>query len=178
MRIEIINIVPPVSVPTQTGSYDKLEIAYKNADGKVQTKKLVSYAYPEVFNLLSKAERGSFYDVNSVKEGKFWNWTTASPADGSAPAPKAAVAPSGGSGGGRVVGSNYETPAEREWNRTRIGRQACLNSAVALAVSNGSKLKLEALLADAAKLEEWVNRRDVKREAVKAIENIADDIPF
>ncbi len=186
MRIEIINVVPPVTVPTASGSYQKLEVAYKNAEGKVQGKSLVSFSNPTVFEVLSKAERGAFYEVTPTKEGKHWNWTAASLADGSAPvapatysASKPVVASSG-----RVVGSNYETSEERSWNRVRIGRQACLNTAVAALVAvagPGGKIKSSDVLKTAEEFEVWVNRKDAgeaKREAVKAVENMKDDIPF
>jgi len=179
MRIEIVNVIPPKTEQRGNSSYQVLEVAYKDEQGRVSGKKIMSFADPAVFETLSKSNRGESYDIKAVKEGKFWNWKDASKSDGSV-SPTAAKSPSTGftPTTGRVTGSNYATQAEREWQQTRIGRQACLNSAIALAVSNGSKLKLEAIVADAEKLEAWVNRRDAKKEAVAAIEAMADDIPI
>ena len=179
MFIEIVNVAAS-TVPTQNGSYQKLEVAYKTADGKVQGKPLVSYKYPEVFALLSKANRGDKFDVKAVKDGKFWNWEAAVPTSGEAPT-SSQITRSAGSGsvGGRVTGSNYETPEEREWNRTRIIRQSGINAAIALLDVRGEKKTDAREVIEIAKIfETFVNHKDVKQEAIKAIQELNDDIPF
>ena len=185
MRIEVVNIVPPKTEAGPSGkSYQTLEVAYKDGQGKVSGKKLVDFNFPEVFSTLAKAQRGDVFEVKPVKNGKFWNWEGIAKSDGSTPEPTksyaaGASAPTGT--GGRVVGSNYPTQSERDWQQTRIGRQACLNSAIAMLTTSKKEISLKEVTSAAEALEKWVNRVEVEKTASAPAEGIMkmkDDIPY
>ena len=163
MRIEIVN----VSSREKVNQYYTIEVIYK-AEGKpnLNTKKLMSFKFPEVFKVMEGASRGEFYEVTNVKEGQYWNWTEARKASDSP-----AETPQKKEGGTRVVGSNYETPEEREWNRTRIIRQSCINYAVNLLEKPSSS---EAVLETAAIFENWVNRKDLSALVAELPDDIVD----
>lgn|SRR3990167_4953059 len=195
MLIEVINVSPPETVPTANGSYKRLDVAYKTAEGKVAGKKLVSYKYPQVFESLVAATRGLKFDVTPVKDGKYWNWENITPFTGEFPVVEPASASGQGTGStfkptGRVAGSNYETSVEREWNRCRIIRQSSINAAIALQEVFGSKrADVRTVLEMAAEFEKWVHREpgydlssatvaDKRSEAIKALGDMPDDIPY
>ena len=171
MRIEIVTVDGPRQEQVGNNTFERLEVAYKDSTGKVQGKKLVNFKNQAVFEALSSAKRGDFFEVKAEKDGKYWNWTAISPA---VAGPVVAVAGGGGGAGGhggRVMGSNYPSAEERSWTQTRIGRQACLNTAVAIAASDG--VTSENVLSIAEQLELWVNRS----KAVDGIKSMEDDIP-
>lgn len=60
---------------------------------------------------------------------------------------------------GKVTGSNYETPDEREWNRVRIVRQSTLAQAVNVLKTDKTVPNVDEVLALASKFEEFVNRK-------------------
>ena len=78
MKIEIIN-VQSTTKPTAKGSYQQLDVAYKNLDfqGKVEGRKIMSFTNKEVFATLSKATNGQVYEITRVKEGEYWQWSAA-----------------------------------------------------------------------------------------------------
>jgi len=169
MRIEIVTVDGPRQEQVGNNTFERLEVAYKDSTGKVQGKKLVNFKNQAVFEALSSAKRGDFFEVKAEKDGKYWNWTEISSAVAGP------VASGGGAGagghGGRVMGSNYPSAEERSWTQTRIGRQACLNTAVAIAASE--RASTEDVLSIAEQLEVWVNRA----KAVDGIKSMEDDIP-
>jgi hypothetical protein len=172
MRIEIVNIIPPRQEQKGNGTYQVLEVAYKNDAGKVQGKKLVSFNFPEVFDALSKANRGDIYDIEVVKDGKYWNWKGAAKSDGTTAAPAGEVSRPVG----RVTGSNYETADERKHKQKLITRQASINAAIAFAEAVGDKKATPATITEtAAFFENWVTRPDTPMEAVQKLQ---DDIPY
>ena len=60
------------TVPTAKGSYQKAEVAYKR-DGKLEGKPIVSYNHKNVFETISKAKDGEFYNVTTEKNDKgYW----------------------------------------------------------------------------------------------------------
>lgn len=63
--------------PTQKGSYDSLEITYKNLtfQGKVESKKIVSFNHKEVFNALASTQIGAVCTIQRAKNDKgYWDW--------------------------------------------------------------------------------------------------------
>lgn len=144
MWIEVLS-VSVEHMPGKNGGYKKAEIAFKDSEGKVQGKKIMSFSNPVVFNTLSEAKQGDKFDVTSQKDDKgFWQWTAISVADisgsGSSPSSgsfnttntmtKASPAPK----------SNYETPEERATRQVYIIRQSSISNAIAmLAAANDKK---------------------------------------
>lgn len=146
MQIEIV--ANPVStVPTAKGSYQVIDLAYKNKSfqDKLEGKKVMSFTNKDVFTALQKASFGDIFNVSRTKNDKgFWDWTAVS-SDGvvnnvsSAPTNN-----SSGTGPSIVKGtvtpkSNYETAEERAARQVLIVRQSSVSSAVDLAVANKIK---------------------------------------
>ena len=76
---------PNITVnPGKGRPWKKMEVLYKNLDGKVMTKTLVSFKNPTVFKIFSEAKQGDVFEVESVQseeadaEGrKYWEWKSA-----------------------------------------------------------------------------------------------------
>ena len=100
IKIEII----AVSSPQTIKSYKQIEVTYKDLDkGKVNAKKVMSFSYPEVYNTLSKAEKGDILGIEIKKEGEYWNWVAIGEASTAEAVPKKKVlAPTRVTGGGDV----------------------------------------------------------------------------
>lgn len=129
MQIQILS-VSNNTVPTKKGSYNQLEVAYKNLDrdGKVEGKKVMSFGDSKnAFDVLKDAKTNETYDVKNVKIGDFWNWVEAVKTEGGA-----SVAGSSTQGATTAPRSNYETAEERKQRQDYIIRQSSLSTAVAL----------------------------------------------
>ena len=153
----VIEIVanPINTVPTAKGSYQVIELAYKNKSfqDKLEGKKVMSFTNKDVFKVLAEAKFGDVFNVSRVKNDKgFWDWTAVN--SGSASAAQ------GGSTGGVMASgsyaapvktgnvtpkSNYETSEERAARQVLIVRQSSISSAVEFAVANKVKDEKEVL---------------------------------
>lgn len=180
MNIEIVQVGQVTKEQKGNSSYETLEVAYKTDNGRVQGKKLVSFQYPDVFKALSGAKQGDKFDIESVKEGQYWNWKSVASGAGvgvGGSVNQRPVQANTGSGG-RVTGSNYETPVEREWNRTRIIRQSSLNAAISLVEANKNKASPDEVMLIAEKFETWVNRSNKAKPAAAGGVDVSADVPF
>lgn len=135
MIIEIIDVGSPESVKTGKGQYQTLQVSFKNEQGQVQGKKLMSFSNPTVFKDIQGYAKGDRVDVLTVKEGDYWQWKSI---DKEGEAPPRAEAPKSTGGGGKVIGSNYETAEERARRQVYIIRQSSLGTAVELLGSGAS----------------------------------------
>ena len=134
MRIEIIN-VQAATKPTKTGkTYVQLDVAYKNLtrEGKIEGKKIMPFQNPDVHANLQKATMGQVFEVTTVKEGEYWQWSNVQEvAKGGNVEPQTSAASSGyASKGTPSPKSTYETPEERATRQRLIVRQSCLSNAV------------------------------------------------
>ena len=134
MRIEIIN-VQAATKPTKTGkTYVQLDVAYKNLtrEGKIEGKKIMPFQNPDVHDNLQKATMGQVFEVTTVKEGEYWQWSNVQEvAKGGNMEPQTSAASSGyASKGTPSPKSTYETPEERAARQRLIVRQSCLSNAV------------------------------------------------
>ncbi len=134
MRIEIIN-VQAATKPTKTGkTYVQLDVAYKNLtrEGKIEGKKIMPFQNPDVHANLQKATMGQVFEVTTVKEGEYWQWSNVQEvAKGGNMEPQTSTASSGyASKGTPSPKSTYETPEERAARQRLIVRQSCLSNAV------------------------------------------------
>ena len=140
------------NVKNGKGGYWIAEVTY-TSNGKNSNKKIFSFANPTVYDVVSNAVSGSFYEVEVKKNGEYWDWVAIKPAgDGqAAPQNKAAV------GSGKVLGSTYETAEERAKRQLMIVRQSSISNAVET-LSPGSKTALDpdAVLAVAQKYVDFV----------------------
>lgn len=134
MRIEIIN-VQAATKPTKTGkTYVQLDVAYKNLtrEGKIEGKKIMPFQNPDVHANLQKATMGQVFEVTTVKEGEYWQWSNVQEvAKGGNVEPQTSATSSGyASKGTPSPKSTYETPEERAARQRLIVRQSCLSNAV------------------------------------------------
>lgn len=194
MQIEIV--ANPVStVPTAKGSYQVIELAYKNKSfqDKLEGKKVMSFTNKDVFAALQKAQFGDVFEISRVKNDKgFWDWTAAS-TGGSVPAqstggtsPMASNNNAASVKTGTVTPkSNYETAEERAARQVLIVRQSSISSAVEFGAYN--KLKsAEEILAIAQQFEDYVFGKAAAyaEEAVETAKStdffgdMPDDIPY
>lgn len=182
MQISVIDVGTPNTHAGAGGrSYQSLEVTYKSDDGKVASKKLMSFVYPKVFSSAKTWSKGDVVNIKTEKvpnkDGQsFWQWT-----DLLGEGEEVAVTskPSAASNTGtatRVAGSNYETKEERAARQVMIVRQSSLSTSVA-ALTVGSKAAPSAqdVINYARDLEAYVLGTAVDTDTF--IGDIADDIP-
>jgi hypothetical protein len=159
MQIQII-ATSVETKPTQKGSYQQLEVTFKNLtfQGKVEAKKLMSFgAGANAFKVLSQAQSGNVFEVTTVKNDKgYIDWTAVTQTTGDA-APQAAASVAGASKSTPSPKSTYETPEERAQRQILIVRQSSVSSAVS-SLSAGAKTPPKAadVIAYAKELEAYV----------------------
>lgn len=161
MKIQVLS-VQITTVPTQKGSYQVADVAFKNLtfQGKVEGKKIMSFgATKDSFGVLATAQPNDVYDVNVVKNDKGYNdWVgmTKGTADGQDTAARpAAGQPVTGNAPART--STYETPEERAKKQVYIVRQSSLSNAIdTLTVGSKSALKPDEVIDLARKYTDFV----------------------
>lgn len=169
----IIEIISVSGVETPAGKkYQTIEIGYKS-DGKIQGKKLLSFANPTLFNQAQKWKQGDQFDIVTRKDDNgYWQWIEAVPAT------------VGGSGGSvKSVGDfkkqsedRFESREERLARQRYIVRQSSISNAISvLLVSAKSAPATADILALAKKFEEYVFAEEAT--AIPDITEIEDDFP-
>ncbi len=151
------------------GKYKMAEIAYKDGDGKVASKKLMSFTHPDVFKQLSTAKQGDLFTIKSEKNDKgYWDWVQVSQGAeaGSVKAPSA---------GNASPKSTYETAEERANRQVLIVRQSSVSNAVAYLALNAKKVPTVQEVVEVARyFEDYVFGR--KEEVPGNIEDLESDI--
>lgn len=105
--------------------YQQAEVSYKNlSSGKIEGKKIVSFKYPDVFDIITTAAEGTVVNITSEKVDGYWTWTSASKGDATTPASKPETK------GNASPKSTYETPEERAQKQIYIVRQSSISSAL------------------------------------------------
>ncbi len=175
MQIQII-ATSVETKPTTKGSYQQLEVTYKNLtyQGKVESKKLMSFgANAAAFKALAEAPAGSQWEVTVVKNDKGYNdWTTVVASTGAAAPPQAAVAAKTQLG----ARSTYETPEERAQRQVLIVRQSSLSAAVSTLAVGAKAVKPDDVIAVAKQYENYVF--DIKDPGPSGFEDLPDfDVP-
>lgn len=156
MQITVV-AVQNQTVPTAKGSYQALEVTYKDGFGKIASKKIMSFVKESkaAFDTLVNAQNGEAFTIQQVKDAadKYWVWTNAT----RGAAPEQAKTGTGPSPSTVPAKGNWETPEERAKKQIYIIRQSSLATAVA-ALSVGSKVapKDVEILALAKKFEDYV----------------------
>lgn len=179
MQIQII-ATSVETKPTAKGSYQQLEVTYKNLSyqGKVESKKLMSFgANASAFKVLAEAATGSQWEVTVVKNAQGYNdWPSVAP---SSQAPAGATSPQTGAQARTQPGqtrSTYETPEERAQRQIYIIRQSSISSAVATLSVGAKSVKPEDVLDVAKQYENYVF--DVKDPGPSGFEDLPDfDVP-
>ena len=143
MKIAIVTTTVETK-PTAKGSYQQLEVVYKNLSfqGKVESKKIMSFGTgASAFQTLSTAAGNSIWEITVVKNDKGYNdWTGVAHSDASTGEAASASSTAGMiSKPNATPRSTYETPEERAQRQVLIVRQSSLSSAVAT-LTVGAKL--------------------------------------
>jgi hypothetical protein len=111
------------------GKYRVAVIDHKTSEGKVDSKKVMSFVNKEVFTTLSQAQPGDVFEITSEKDKNgYWQWTSANAAGKNTGASTGAAK--------SPVRSTYETPEERAAKQVYIVRQSSLANAIAYYASN------------------------------------------
>ena len=166
MQIEIVSIATN-TVPTAKGSYQVTEVAYKDLkDGKINGKKIMSFANKEVYKVMTNAKVGDKYDIGLEKDDKgYWQWKSATLSTGETSPAKNSGNPS--------PRSTYETPEERAIRQDYIIRQSCLTNAV-----NSLKLDKAAVsFDDVTQLAEAYVKFIYNKPTLSTFDSIENDIP-
>lgn len=173
--------------PTQKGSYQQLEVAYKDLSngGKVASKKIMSFSNKKVFDTLSIAKAAATFDIAMEKNDKgYWDWKEVTRIDASAivSVPVAAIEGSTTKQGNTntTTRGGWETPEERAKKQVYIVRQSSISAAISALTATGKVVpKPEEVIEYARQLEAYVFDTN-KAEAVVAqdISTMDEDIPF
>ena len=168
-NIEIIKVKSETK-PTAKGSYTMLDVAFTNlSSGKVESKKIMSFANKAVFDILSKAESDQKFTVTSEKNEKtgYWDWVSVD----------TGAASSGGSTtkGFTSPKSTYETAEERAKRQVLIVRQSSLTAAITTLKDAKGSLKPNEVISLAEDYVAWVFQ-----EAPNPVgfEDMEDDVPL
>ena len=182
MLINIIDVASPTTNTNRNGrEYQSLEVTYKDDQGRVSSKKLMSFSNPEVFKTAQTWEKGDNVDIAMQKDDAgYWQWTKVLAEGEVAPAPTNTSAststPAPGGKPTRVTGSNYETKEERALRQRMIVRQSSLSNAVATLATHGKPLSSDDVVALAKQYENFVMDGDSSN--AENFNDLANDIPF
>ena len=170
MLINIVDVGAPNTHAAKNGrSYQSIEVTYKNDQGQVANKKLMSFSNPSVFNYIKELTKGTQVNVTTTKDANgYWQWTGIG-GDGSVATPESKPAT-----GGRVTGSNYETKEERAARQILIVRQSSLSSAVELL---GTGKSVADVIATAKQFEAYVFGSEANPTKEVNFDDLEDDIP-
>src|SRR5712664_169854 len=138
IQIQVLSVAVETK-PTSKGSYQQLEVAYKDLTngGKVSAKKLMSFTNKPVFEAMVTAKPTEIFDVTMEKGEKYWDWVKVS--KGTA---NTSTTNSGSMTGTRSSASTtsastansrgFETPEERAKKQIYIVRQSGVSAAISL----------------------------------------------
>jgi hypothetical protein len=166
MKIQVIKVEVE-----ENAKYKMATVTYKNLTfNKTESRKIPSFKNPDVFTALSKAVDGDTFEVETVKDGQYIQWTKVTKSDGSTPASGPAAAATSGT----PYKSTYETADERAKRQVYIVRQSSVSNAIA-ALSVGAKAKLdtEEVLGLARQIEAYVFGNDPMQQLL----DMPNDLP-
>lgn len=173
--------VEKTTKPTAKGSYQMLEVAYKNlSSGKLESKKIMSFASDKAFKALADAKQGEQYTITSEKNDKtgYWDWHDASQAaPGAAPVVDAGL--STPSKALPAVRSTYETPEERAKKQVYIIKQSSLTAALKyLELTKAKDFGVADVQELAQHFTDWVFEQPSVNTPEPTLADMEDDIPY
>lgn len=168
------------SVVENKGRWNQAEIAYKDLNnGKVASKKLMSFNNKDVYNTLTGAKSGEIYNVELVKNEKgFWDWTAVSSSTSVDTSNVTASASSIPARANTSPKSTYETAEERAQRQVMIVRQSSAATAVQALKTDKKALSAAEVITFAKELESYVMGIDVPPLPLAELPVIDDDIPM
>jgi len=148
INIKVIN-VEVQKVPGK--NYSKCNVAYKEDNGKVNAKNLMSFVAPDVYNFFAESQfdAESWYTVEMEKEGDYWTWKAVHRQDEAPKTEMTAAKPA-------PTKPTYETPDERALRQRMIVAQSSLSSAVELCKDHGKQPETASVLEVADEFYNWV----------------------
>lgn len=169
MLINIVDVGAPNTHAAKNGrSYQSIEVTYKDEQGQVKNKKIMSFSNPSVFNHIKGLAKGDQINLRTEKDANgYWQWTGIG---GDAPVAQETKPATGG----RVTGSNYETKEERAQRQIYIIRQSSISSAVELL---GTGAKTADVIATAKEFEAYVFAKENNPTKEVNFDDLEDDIP-
>lgn len=177
MQIEIIGVTNSTKAGANGRSYNQLDVAYKDNQGKVVGKKIMDFTYKDTYNTLKSATSGQVYEVETVKNEKsgYWDWKSATLST-AFPSAQQIAPPSKGTPVGK---STYETPEERAIKQVYIVRQSSISNAIEVAKANKPKggIEVNEILDLARAFESYVFDKDVPKQETP-FDSLPDDIPY
>ena len=182
MRIKIL-AVDISHVKEGKKDYKLMDVSFKNLDfgGKVEGKKLVSFASPDVFNALKDAQPGAEFDVTKGDKTAAGHvpWVRCVPATGEnvgegTGSTETVHAPKVVTNGTGTPRSTYETADERAKKQVYIVRQSSLANAIAFVGTGVQEFAVKDIINIAKQFEKYVFSTD----PVKALMEMDDDIPL
>ena len=184
MQIEVLS----TSVEDK-GKYKQLEVAYKGGDGKVSSKKIMSFAAPDVFKVLANSKQGDIFDVTTVKNDKgYWDWILVLNGSANGSASGSASDSANGSASGSVKAattssptprSTYETPEERANRQVLIVRQSSVSNAIEFYKLNAKKQPSTQEIIEVAQFfENYVFGKNTSPKFDGGLAEMNDDIPL
>jgi hypothetical protein len=172
----VIKEVTVESVKKGRTGYQVAHVSY-TYNGEARSQKIMSFANPAVFKEIQEVQPGENIDVTLAKDDKgYTQWAkisrvAANAASGASTGDVVRVG--GGQTGGKVLGSNYETPEERKFRQLLIVRQSSISNAIEYLNSRGSKDHgATDVLEIAQHFVDFVYGNDTK------LEDMDNDIPF
>lgn len=151
---------------------------YKVADvvytwnGNNRKQRVMSFANPDVFKTISGISTPTSVEVEVTKNAKGYDeWAKVSVL-GNLPSTQAPAASK--TGGGKVLGSNYETAEERAKRQLMIVRQSSIANALTYHEKDDVRPNLDDVLSTAQVFVDFVYGTD---EALETLERMPSDIP-
>ena len=174
MIVTLIDVGTPQSVKTARGSYQSLEVSYKNEQGQVQGKKLMSFANPSVFKDIQTFAKDDRVEIEAYKDDNgYWQWRNVKKEGDGASSKSSSTSTT------RVTGSNYETKEERAARQKYIVRQSSISSAVQLLTAGDKTATVEDVLSVAKQLEDHVFGENPSTDSTAtSVADLTDDIPY
>lgn len=185
MQITIVDVSGLNSLVSAAGKpYKALEVAYKNEQGQIASKKIMEFD-KVLLKPFQSFKKGDVVDVLSVKEGDYWQWKSATLAVSGGAAVQEAPKYAGASATPSIATkSTYETSEERAAKQVYIIRQSSISTAVNL-LGTGAKTPANlSLVLDTAKaFEDYVlgNKAVAPKMPGTAgdfLDDFDDDIPL
>lgn len=168
MQIEVLS----VSVEDK-GKYKSMEVAYKGTDGKVTSKKMVSFGSQEAaYKTLSTAKQGDVFQIQSAKNDKgYWDWIGIEQGAGTS------VVTAAKPGGNATPKSTYETAEERANRQVLIVRQSSLSNSIEFLKLSGKKAPAVPEVLEVAEIfESYVFGK--KSAPASIFDDMPDDVPL
>lgn len=145
--------------PNSKGTtYQKCEFTYKNlSSNKVESKVIVSFTNPKVYQTVAGAKTGQTFQVTQEKGEKYWEWKDITQSVPSSAVNSNIPAHQQNSNNTKKEKSTFETSEERAKKQLYIVRQSSIANAIScLSIGSKTPPSSDVVLELAKKFEEYV----------------------